>query len=156
MNKVILVLTLIVIGTIGYFMMQPRRDQPVIKLPDIIPQPSPLSTAELDLSSVQMEDIEVGQGDEVSEGKKVSVQYTGTLTDGTEFDSSAKNNNIPLVFTIGAGEMIPGFEQGVRGMRVGGTRRITIPPSLGYGDRANGDIPANSTLIFEVTLEKVE
>ncbi|MFO0703887.1 MAG: FKBP-type peptidyl-prolyl cis-trans isomerase [Patescibacteria group bacterium] len=108
------------------------------------------------MSSVKTEDIEVGTGTEAKEGTKVSVQYKGTLTDGTEFDSSYSRNNTPLEFKVGAGEMIKGFDYGVRGMKVGGTRKITIPPEFGYGNRKVGSIPENSTLIFEVKLEKVE
>ena len=102
-----------------------------------------------------MEDIKVGSGLEAVSGKKVTVNYKGTLTDGTEFDSSYKRNQ-PFSFNLGAGEVIQGWDQGVSGMKVGGTRKLTIPPSLGYGDRQVGSIPANSTLVFEIELLKVE
>ncbi|MEI7653504.1 MAG: FKBP-type peptidyl-prolyl cis-trans isomerase [bacterium] len=113
--------------------------------------------AKTDYSKVKTEDTVVGTGVEVVDGKKVSVQYRGKLTNGTEFDSSYSRNSEPLEFVVGAGQMIPGFDYGVKGMKVGGTRMITIPPELGYGSRAQGDkIPANSTLVFEVTMEKAE
>lgn len=158
MNKLIILLTLIVIAAIAYVLMQPRRDKPFVKIPDVITQPTETPSTNPDTSKVKTVDTLIGQGEEAVQGKTVSVQYRGTLSDGTEFDSSASRNNEPLTFTVGAGQMIPGFDYGVQGMRVGGTRSITIPPELGYGSQpaGGGKIPANSTLIFEVTLEKVE
>jgi FKBP-type peptidyl-prolyl cis-trans isomerase FkpA len=84
--------------------------------------------------------------------------YSASATDnkGTQFDSSLNPGRTPLVFTVGSSQVIPGFSQGVQGMRVGGTRRVVIPPDLGYGSRANGSIPANSTLIFEIALRSVQ
>lgn len=101
--------------------------------------------------SLQTQDLVVGTGATAASGDTVTVHYVGALTNGTRFDSSYDRNQ-PFSFRIGAGQVIPGFEQGVTGMRVGGKRRITIPPSLGYGGQAVGSIPANSTLIFEVDL----
>jgi FKBP-type peptidyl-prolyl cis-trans isomerase len=106
-------------------------------------------------SSLGMEDSVVGTGAEAVAGKKVSVHYTGTLTDGTKFDSSVDRGQ-PFTFTLGQGEVIQGWDQGVAGMKVGGKRKLTIPPSLGYGSTANGPIPANSTLLFDVELLGVE
>jgi len=100
-------------------------------------------------------DLKVGTGAEAVAGKTVTVNYKGTLTNGTEFDSSYKRNQ-PFVFDLGAGSVIKGWDQGVVGMKVGGKRKLTIPASLGYGAIANGPIPANSTLIFEIELLKVE
>lgn len=107
-------------------------------------------------------DIRVGTGAEANTGRSVLVNYTGwlysaTATDnkGTQFDSSLGAGRTPFAFTVGAG-VIQGFSQGVIGMRVGGTRRIIIPPSLGYGSQANGAIPGNSTLIFEIELLAVQ
>lgn len=97
-----------------------------------------------------IEDLVVGTGAEAKTGDTVSVHYTGWLTDGTEFDSSVGGN--PYEFTIGAGRVIAGWDQGVGGMKVGGTRKLTIPPSMGYADAAVGIIPAGSTLIFEIEL----
>jgi FKBP-type peptidyl-prolyl cis-trans isomerase FkpA len=82
----------------------------------------------------------------------VKVRYTGWLTDGKEFDSS-KDRNDPFVFSLGAGQVIRGWDQGVQGMQVGGKRKLTIPPDLGYGARgAGGVIPPHATLVFEVEL----
>lgn len=106
-------------------------------------------------SQLGIEDVQVGTGEEAVSGKKVTVHYTGTLSDGTKFDSSV-DRGTPFTFNLGAGEVIQGWDQGVAGMKVGGKRKLTIPPSLGYGSQANGPIPANSTLIFDVELLKVE
>jgi FKBP-type peptidyl-prolyl cis-trans isomerase len=106
-------------------------------------------------TNLKVEEVQIGTGDVAAAGKKVTVHYTGTLTDGTKFDSSVDRNQ-PFTFTLGAGEVIQGWDQGVAGMKVGGKRKLTIPASLGYGSRATGPIPANSTLIFDVELLKVE
>jgi len=157
MNKVIFVVALLILAGALYVFFRPSPAQPVVNLPEVLEQPTvPPASPSPDMSKIKTEDIEVGTGDVAVPGKRVSVQYKGTLVDGTEFDSSYSRNNEPLSFTVAAGEMIPGFDYGVQGMKVGGTRTITIPPELGYGSRENGPIPANSTLIFEVTLEKVE
>jgi FKBP-type peptidyl-prolyl cis-trans isomerase len=111
------------------------------------------TTMQSDKLTVQ--DEVVGTGVEAITGKKITVNYVGTLTDGTKFDSSYDRNQ-PFSFTLGAGEVIQGWDQGVAGMKVGGKRKLTIPPSLGYGSADYGSIPANSTLIFEVELLKVE
>ncbi len=103
-----------------------------------------------------IQDEVVGTGEEATPGKKVTVNYVGTLTDGTKFDSSYDRNQ-PFSFTLGAGQVIPGWDEGVAGMKVGGKRKLTIPPSLGYGTGGvPGTIPGNATLIFEVELLKVE
>lgn len=88
-------------------------------------------------------------------GQTVSVHYTGWLPDGTKFDSS-RDRHQPFEFKLGGGQVIQGWEQGVEGMRVGEKRKLVIPPDLGYGGRAVGPIPANSTLIFEVELLDVK
>jgi len=96
-------------------------------------------------------DLTVGTGDPVDAGKEVSVHYAGTLPDGTPFDANGPAE-APLVFRIDGGEMIPGFDEAVRGMRVGGKRLVVIPPALGYGAQANGPIPANAILVFTIDL----
>ena len=103
-----------------------------------------------------IEDIIVGQGAEAVKYSIITVNYTGWLEDGTKFDSSLNPGREPLRFTLGAGQMIQGFDQGIVGMKVGGKRKLTIPPNLGYGSQDKGIIPPNSTLIFELDLLIVE
>ena len=103
-----------------------------------------------------IEDIIVGQGAEAVKYSIVTINYTGWLEDGTKFDSSLNPGREPLRFTLGAGQMIQGFDQGILGMKVGGKRKLTIPPNLGYGSQDKGIIPPNSTLIFELDLLIVE
>ncbi len=95
-------------------------------------------------------DITLGHGRVVAKGDTVSVHYKGTLTNGTVFDDS--HGRAPFEFHVGGGQVIAGFDRGVTGMKVGGKRRITIPPDLAYGARATGNIPASSTLVFEIEL----
>jgi FKBP-type peptidyl-prolyl cis-trans isomerase len=103
-------------------------------------------------SGLKYWNVKEGTGATATAGKKVSVHYTGWLTNGTKFDSSVDRNK-PFEFTLGAGMVIKGWDEGVEGMKVGGKRRLEIPPSLGYGSRgAGGVIPPNATLIFDVEL----
>ena len=103
-------------------------------------------------SGLTYQDVVEGTGAEATKGQPVSVHYTGWLMDGTKFDSS-KDRNDPFEFHLGGGQVIKGWDEGVVGMKVGGTRKLTIPPSLGYGARgAGGVIPGNATLVFEVEL----
>jgi len=103
-------------------------------------------------SGLQYVDLVVGQGREAHAGEMVTVHYTGTLVDGTKFDSS-KDRNQPFAFKLGAGRVIKGWDEGVAGMKIGGTRKLVIPSQLGYGARGAGSsIPPNATLIFEVEL----
>ncbi|MGA7180878.1 MAG: FKBP-type peptidyl-prolyl cis-trans isomerase [Thiobacillaceae bacterium] len=104
------------------------------------------------MTELIIEDLAVGSGNEAKAGNTVVVHYTGWLTDGTKFDSS-KDRDDPFDFPLGAGHVIRGWDQGVAGMKVGGTRKLTIPPEMGYGSRgAGGVIPPNATLVFEVEL----
>jgi len=109
------------------------------------------------VEDLQIEDIVTGTGDEAVSGKSVTVHYTGTLTNGTKFDSSLDRDE-PFSFNLGSGMVIKGWEEGIVGMKVGGTRKLTIPPSMAYGTSGtpDGSIPPNSTLIFEVELLGVE
>jgi FKBP-type peptidyl-prolyl cis-trans isomerase len=104
--------------------------------------------------SLVIEDLVVGTGPTVVVGDTVTVNYVGTLTNGTKFDSSYDRGQ-PYVFQVGAGRVIAGWDQGIPGMKVGGKRRLTIPPSLGYGNQVAGPIPANSTLVFDVDLVSI-
>lgn len=111
----------------------------------------------------QTTDTKTGSGAEAASGRRVVVHYTGWLYDdsradkkGVKFDSS-KDRNEPFEFSLGAGEVIRGWDEGVKGMKVGGTRVLTIPPDMGYGARgAGGVIPPNATLLFEVELLDVK
>lgn len=103
-------------------------------------------------SGLVIEELVVGEGAEAAKGNRVSVHYTGWLTDGSKFDSSVDRND-PFDFPLGRGHVIPGWDEGVAGMKVGGKRKLTIPPHLGYGAHgAGGVIPPNATLVFEVEL----
>ena len=102
-------------------------------------------------------ELVVGEGAEAQDFNKVVVNYTGTLEDGSVFDSSLKPGREPFTFTLGVGSVIKGWDQGVKGMKVGGKRKLTIPPELGYGAQGAEDvIPPNAILIFDVELLEVE
>jgi len=106
------------------------------------------------VKKLKIEDINKGKGRKVKNGDKISVIYTGTLTDGTLFD---KNTTVNLfTFTVGNGEVIKGFDKGVLGMKAGGSRKITIPASLGYGSKGSGKIPGGATIVFTIDLARFE
>lgn len=113
-------------------------------------------TLQLTTSGLQYQDLAVGDGDEAVAGQNVQVHYTGWLkSNGEKFDSSLDRGQ-PFKFALGAGMVIRGWDEGVQGMRVGGKRKLVIPPDLGYGSRgAGGVIPPGATLVFEVELLKV-
>lgn len=116
---------------------------------------SETATAQTGVTELKIEEMTEGDGQAAKEGDTVSVHYTGWLTDGTEFDSSHKRNQ-PFEFKLGAGQVIPGWDKGIQGMKVGGKRKLTIPPAMAYGERGAGPIPPNSTLVFEVELLNVK
>ena len=106
-------------------------------------------------SGLQIDELKLGDGPTAAAGNFVSVHYTGWLTDGRKFDSS-KDRDEPFEFPLGRRNVIAGWDEGVQGMRVGGVRKLTIPPQLGYGARgAGGVIPPNATLVFEVELLEI-
>ena len=133
------------------------RDNSISDLPEDAPM------ADTGITQLQKTDTKVGDGAEARAGQMVRVHYSGWLYDasrpdkrGKKFDSS-KDSNQPFDFTLGAQEVIPGWDEGVAGMKVGGTRILTIPPAMGYGARgAGGVIPPNATLVFEVDLLAVK
>lgn len=102
-----------------------------------------------------IDDIKTGVGEEVKSGDKVSVHYVGTLQSGEEFDNS-RTRNQPFEFTVGKGQVIPGWEEGVVGMKVGGQRVLVIPPEKAYGSEGIGPIPGNATLVFAIELLEIK
>jgi peptidylprolyl isomerase len=112
--------------------------------------PNTITTA----SGLQYVDLEEGTGATPEAGQTVYVHYTGTLEDGTKFDSS-RDRNQPFSFRLGAGQVIQGWDEGISTMKVGGRRQLIIAPALGYGSRGIGPIPPNSTLLFDVELLRV-
>ena len=107
-------------------------------------------------NGLKVEDVKLGTGAEAKEDNMITAHYTGTLLDGTKFDSSL-DRGTPFSFQLGSGQVIAGWDQGVLGMKVGGKRKLTIPPDLAYGEQGiPGAIPPNATLIFEIELLSVQ
>lgn len=166
-NKIMIVLGVIAFGVVvliffGNFGAPKKLDKEVggIKTEQENPQIGLEEIEKLDemmtVEKLQIEDIIIGEGKEATTGAKVTVNYTGTLTDGTKFDSSFDRNE-PFTFTFGVGQVIPGWDEGLVEMKVGGKRKLTIPSDLAYGEAGAGDvIPPNATLIFEIELLEVE
>lgn len=108
------------------------------------------------MSSLEIKDIEIGQGPEAQAGQRLTMHYKGTLENGKKFDSSY-DRGTPFQFTLGVGQVIQGWDQGVVGMRVGGKRQLIIPSELGYGARGIGSIiPPHNTLIFDIELVAID
>ena len=154
MRNILAFLSLILLPTLGACDLNDFRRVPIVSADDF--------AAELDVnlddmhetpSGLRYQDLKAGTGPEAKAGDAVAVHYTGWLTDGTEFDSSVGGE--PLTFPLGRRRVIDGWDEGVAGMRVGGKRKLVIPPSLGYGDQRNGPIPANSTMVFDVELIEI-
>ncbi len=119
------------------------------------PAPSAPRAEHTTASGLGIEEVRAGSGTVAEPGHKVVLHYDGTLEDGSVFDSS-RERGTPFEFSLGAGQVIKGFEEGITGMRVGEIRRLRVPPELGYGATARGKIPANATLIFEIELLEVK
>ena len=118
------------------------------------PRPKPVTPKIMETATGQqliIEDLKTGNGAQVKEGDSVTVNYVGLLTDGTQFDSSFVHGK-PFIFTLGTGQVIEGWDKGLLGMKVGGKRKLTIPPDMAYGARGIGAIGPNATLIFEIDL----
>ena len=137
-----------------------RKPTTTVTTPEANPADNPPNVPKVEgtpkpLYALRYIDTQVGTGDLAKTRQYYTVHYTGWLTDGTKFDS-CKDRGEPFVFPLGRGQVIRGWAEGVQGMKVGGTRKLAIPPSLGYGVRgAGGVIPPNATLVFEVELLKV-
>lgn len=148
---ILIVIGLIFLGIVSYFIFGLNQKS----LPEKAHAPTahaPTAQAPKDL---KIEDTKVGTGPAVKSGDSVKINYTGTLQDGTKFDSSYDRGQ-PFETQIGVGQVIKGWDQGVVGMKVGGKRKLIIPPSLGYGEQAVGSIPPNSTLLFDVELVQIK
>lgn len=142
--------------TYGIVYVLNYKAKPIQTQKEVVAESSPVvennTMQNNEAQGLKIEDLVVGTGAEATNGKLISVHYTGTLTNGTKFDSS-KDRNEPFEFTLGAGQVIQGWDLGFSGMKVGGKRKLTIPAELGYGAQgAGGVIPPNATLIFEVEL----
>lgn len=141
MKYVITAILISALGGIAYFVF--------INKPSFQVQELQIKTME---NGLKIEDLKIGSGAEAKPGNTVTVNYLGTLINGTKFDSSYDRGQ-SFSFLLGGGQVIPGWDQGLLGMKVGGKRKLTIPPTLAYGERGvPGAIPPNSTLIFEVEL----
>ena len=174
----LIVVVIILAGFAGIFFLSNQKTQnandinltPKINPTEIPQTPTPTTaiinqqpaTAGANMDSIttaadglQTQDLTVGTGQEVKSGDTVTVNYLGTLENGTKFDSSYDRNQ-PFTTQIGVGQVIKGWDEGIVGMKVGGKRKLIIPASLGYGDQAAGSIPPNSTLVFEVELLSVK
>lgn len=157
MNKtsiIILVIILILIAVAVYFLVRPESgvSKSQASLQGAQQNQNQQTPASYDIQGMKVETLTQGSGNAAKSGDTVTVNYVGTLQDGTKFDSSIDRGQ-PFEFTLGQNSVIQGWELGVVGMKVGEKRRLTIPPELGYGSRgAGGIIPPNATLIFEIDL----
>jgi peptidylprolyl isomerase len=154
MNKtmtLIIIVGIAILGVFSYFIFGLNTNYSSAPTKEQAKEQAKMSTAPSSVQELKIEDLKVGTGSAVKSGDNIAINYIGTLVDGTKFDSSYDRGQ-PFETQIGVGQVIKGWDEGVVGMKVGGKRKLTIPPSLGYGDRAAGPIPPNSTLIFEVEL----
>jgi FKBP-type peptidyl-prolyl cis-trans isomerase len=160
-TKITIIISIVVILAIAallYFAFREKTEAPTENNKADTSQASVLNTINKNNESkMKIEILKEGTGEESKAGDKLAVNYTGTLENGVKFDSSLNPGRTPFVFTVGAGDVIQGWDQGMIGMKVGEQRKLTIPPELGYGayGAGNGLIPPNSTLIFVVDLLKI-
>jgi len=154
MNKtliVVIVIVLIVVAILAYFLLQPKKVEPVEQN-----QQEQTNTNSFDIQGMKVEILKEGSGDPAKSGDTVTVNYVGTLQDGTKFDSSI-DRNMPFELILGRNTVIQGWELGLLGMKVGEKRKLTIPPELAYG--VNGYppmIPGSATLTFEVDMLNIK
>jgi FKBP-type peptidyl-prolyl cis-trans isomerase len=149
MKKTIIIWAIVIFLLIELTIMIAPGD---VKLVDTNQKPTPVLTA----SKLEIKDIKIGTGKAVKPGDKVVMNYRGTLSNGIEFDSSYKRNK-PIETTIGTGQVIKGWDQGIPGMKVGGKRHLVIPPDLAYGEQGSAPkIPPNATLTFDVELLSIK
>lgn len=141
---------LVIVGAAGYLLSPKQKMQGPDTLKNYTTTKQPTMP-----QGLHIEDITVGNGTEAVPGALITVDYVGTLANGTKFDSSIDREQ-PFQFVLGKGTVIKGWDEGVKGMKVGGKRKLVIPPDLGYGAKTYGPIPANSTLTFEVDLLNVQ
>ena len=142
----VIILIVIILGS-WWYIYSNRKVGPGYVLPQVTKQQT------MNIQGMQVEVLKQGSGVEAKSGDTVTVNYTGTLTDGTKFDSSLNPGRTPFQFTLGQNNVIQGWELGVVGMKLGEERKLTIPPELAYGSQgAGGVIPPNATLIFEIDL----
>jgi peptidylprolyl isomerase len=147
LKNILLVLLAIIFITLAVFAYMAEKNYPIAK-------PQAIKGAIDPKTQLNKEDLVVGTGQELRPAQQGVFQYIGRLEDGTEFDNSYASQG-PFTARVGSGEVIPGWDQGLPGMKVGGKRKLFIPSKLGYGAKENGKIPANSNLIFEVELLKI-
>ncbi|KUK76947.1 MAG: Peptidyl-prolyl cis-trans isomerase [candidate division WS6 bacterium 34_10] len=150
---------LVSIGLIYFFFKNDSSDEGLNSIDKQIQEAEEISgsqsnTEDIDFEEFKIETIEEGEGKEAEAGDEVSVHYIGTLKDGTKFDSSYDRGE-PFTFTIGIGQVIQGWDQGIVGMKVGEKRILEIPSELGYGEAGQGSIPRNAGLIFETELVSI-
>lgn len=151
-SGIVVVVVLFFGGSIWNFFFGAINDTSAKPENSIAPAANPKDMKNIStVKGLEIYDEVVGTGAKAVAGKKVSVHYTGILQNGSKFDSSVDRGQ-PFQFNLGTGQVIKGWDLGVEGMQVGGVRRLVISPELGYGAQANGPIPANSTLIFQVQL----
>ena len=148
---IVVVLGMLLIPVVTVLIVQNTVPSTVNKIPEEVVDESLYTTTK---SGLKYYDSKVGDGEAAKAGQSAEVHYTGWLTNGKKFDSS-RDTNKPFAFPIGEGKVIKGWDEGVAGMKVGGKRKLIVPPALGYADSAQGAIPANSTLKFDVELLKL-